>query len=39
MTGEIVTIQDNSYITEVIVGMNTPMIFYLLFFVGFATRC
>lgn len=38
MTGQIVNIQDNSYVTEVIVDTNTPMFLHLLFFVGFPTR-
>ena len=32
MTGQIVTIQDNSYVTEVIVYMNNPKFLHLLFF-------
>jgi len=32
MISQIVTIQDNSYVTEVIVVMNTPIFLHLMFF-------
>jgi len=38
MNGQVVTIQDNSHLTEVIVDMNTPMFLHLLFVVAFPTR-
>lgn len=39
MTGQVVTIQDISYVTEVVVSMNTPMFLHLFFVVTFPTRC
>jgi len=39
VTGQIVTMQDNSYVTEVTVDVNTPKFLHLLFFVGFPTHC
>ena len=39
MTGQVVTMQDNSYVTEVIVDKNTPMFLQLLFVVSFPARC
>jgi hypothetical protein len=35
MTGQIVTIKDNSYVTEVIGNMNTPKFLHLLFLLDF----
>jgi hypothetical protein len=32
VTGQIVTIQDNSYVTEIVVDMDTPTFLHLSFF-------